>query len=443
MSSDRLDVIAHTANLAGLKPDWLKARLEWFQDQKFGLILHWGTYALWDCCESWPLSPGDEWARNDDMECWTSRGKDISLFQRDYWALNKQFNPVNYNPAVWAELAAEAGIKYVALTTKHHDGFCMWDTKTTEYKITGPDCPFHTDPRADVFKGLCDAFQAKGMAISAYYSKADWHTETYWDKSKPITTRQANTSGTPAWDEFVRFSHEQIRELMTNYGKIDILWLDAGWVKKERNEDLDMEGMAAMARELQPGLIIANRTVGDEFEDFITPEHQIPDEPLDQPWESCLCMAENWKYHPRDKYRPTSEILRMLIEIVSKGGNFLLGVGPTSEGEFTPQAVERLKEIGAWMKVNSEAIYSTRAIAPYSEGSVKFTCKGDQIFAFLMDEESTAFSALTPKPGSEVRLLGSDKNIDWSLDGQGRMQISLPVEAESLPRPLVLTYRSS
>jgi alpha-L-fucosidase len=440
MSADRQDVIAHSQGSGGEKPEWLKERLEWFQDQKFGLILHWGTYALWDCCESWPLSPGDEWARNDDMECWTSRGKDIDPFQRDYWALNKQFNPVNYDPKIWAELAAEAGIKYVSLTTKHHDGFCMWDTKTTDYKITGPDCPFHTDPRADVFKGLCDAFQAKGMAISAYYSKADWHTETYWDKSKPITTRQANTSGTPVWDEFVKFSHEQIRELMTNYGKIDILWLDAGWVKKERNEDLDMGGMAAMARELQPGLIIANRTVGDDFEDFITPEHQIPDEPLDQPWESCLCMAENWKYHPRDKYRPTSEILKMLIEIVSKGGNFLLGVGPTPEGEFTPQAVERLKEIGVWMKFNSQAIHGTRAIAPYSDGAVKFTRKGDQIFVFLMDEESMAYSALAPKAGDEVRLLGCDKPTDWRLDDQGRVQIELPAEADSLPRPLVLTY---
>jgi alpha-L-fucosidase len=437
--SERLDVIAHSETTAYEKPEWLRERLEWFQDQKFGLILHWAPYALWDCCESWPLSPGDEWARADDMECWTSRGKDLELFQRDYWALNKQFNPVKYDPAIWADLANAAGIRYVSLTTKHHDGFCMWDTKTTDYKITGPDCPFHTDPRADLFKGLCDAFQSRGLAISAYYSKADWHSPYYWSPDYPVVTRQANTAGKPEWEKFVEFTHEQIRELMTNYGKIDFLWLDAGWVKNERDEDLDMAGMVAMARELQPGLIVANRTVGDEFEDFITPEHQIPDEPLEQPWESCLCMAQNWKYHPRDIYKPTSEILRMLIDIVSKGGNFLLGVGPTPEGEFTPQAIERLREIAVWMEINSGAIHGTRAIAPYREGSTRFTQKSGRIYAFLLDESTRALSSLRTGPGQELSLLGHQDPLDFEST-DGGVRFVLPEGAQSLPYPLVLSW---
>lgn len=418
----RGDVIGHSASGSAEKPEWLKERLEWFQDQKFGLILHWGIYALWDCCESWPLSPGDPWARNDDMECWTSRGKDLDLFQRDYWALNEEFNPVDYDPTVWADLAKQAGIRYVAMTTKHHDGFCMWDTATTDYKFVG----------RDLFGDLCAAFQSRGLAISAYYSKADWHCPYYWSPDKPVVDRQANTTDDAlVWSQFVSFTHDQIRELMTNYGKIDILWLDAGWVKNERKEDIDMAGMVAMARELQPGLIVANRTVGDEFEDFITPEHEIPDEPLDEPWESCLCMAQNWKYHPRDTYKPASEILSMLVDIVSKGGNFLLGVGPTPSGEFTPEAVSRLKEIGEWMAINSEAIHGTRAIAPYREGGLRFTRRESQVYAFFMEGETATLSSL-PVTG-DIRLLGSDAPVSFA-DGV----IALP--ENDLPFPRVVSF---
>jgi alpha-L-fucosidase len=373
------------------------------------------------------------------MECWTSRGKDLARFQRDYWALNEEFNPVKYDPTVWADLAKLAGIRYVSLTTKHHDGFCMWDTATTDYKITGSECPFHSDPRADVFRGFCEAFQSRGIAISAYFSKADWHSPFYWSPDYPVVDRQANTSGKPEWDRFVDYTHAQIRELMSNYGKIDILWLDAGWVKSERDENLDMPAMIDMARKLQPGLIVANRTVGDEFEDFITPEHQIPSEPLSEPWESCLCMAQNWKYHPRDVYRPTSEVLEMLIEIVSKGGNFLIGVGPNPEGEFPPEAIARLREIGDWMAINSEAIHGTRAVAPYREGAIRFTRKGNQIFAFLLDGYAPVLSALQPREGAEVRLLGSEVPVLCRRESED-VRFVLPSEAEALPYPLVLAF---
>ncbi|HLO98083.1 MAG TPA: alpha-L-fucosidase [Fimbriimonas sp.] len=435
MSEERLDVITHTASIEHEKPQWLRERLEWFEDQKFGLLLHWGPYAHWDCCESWPLSPGDDWARNDNMVCWTSRGKDLARFQADYWALNKQFNPTQYDPEAWADAVAEAGIRYVSLTAKHHDGFCMWDTKETEYKITGPDSPY----QVDIYKGFCEAFQRRGLGISVYFSKADWHSPAYWSPTTPVTTRQANTVGTPLWDEFVRFTHAQISELMTGYGKVDVLWLDAGWVKKERGEDLDMEGMIGMARALQPGLIVANRTVGDEFEDFITPEHQIPDEPLGQTWESCLCMGTSWKYEVGDVFRPVGEILRMLIEIVSKGGNFLIGFGPAPDGTFPTGALERLKEIGAWMKVNGEGIFGSRAISPYFEGGVRFTQKGDQIFAFLVDEDTDQLETLRPSKDSELRVLGCAEPVLWrELDG--RCKFELPSEAAHLPHPLTLSF---
>ncbi len=435
MAQDRLDVIAHTTALAHAKPAWLQERLEWFQDQKFGLLLHWGPYSLWDCCESWPLSPGDDWARNDNMECWTSRGKDLARFQRDYWALNREFHPHRYDPEAWAEAVADAGIRYVSLTAKHHDGFCMWDTQETDYKITGPESPYPVD----VYRGFCEAMQRRGLGISVYFSKADWHSPSYWSPDAPVTTRQANTHGTPQWDEFVRFTHAQIRELMTGYGPVDVLWLDAGWVKAESGEDIDMPGMIGMARELQPGLIVANRTVGDEFEDFITPEHQIPDAPLDQPWESCLCMGTSWKYAGPEVFRPVGEILRMLIEIVSKGGNFLIGFGPTPEGEFPEGARERLREIGAWMRVNGEAIYGSRAIAPYCEGGVRFTQRAGRGYAFLVEEGADRLGSLRPALGAELRLLGCAEPVAWREEA-GACVFTLPAGADHLPQPLVLEF---
>lgn len=434
---ERDDVIAYRVGPGTAKPTWLSERLEWFQDLKFGLILHWAPYCLWDCCESWPLSPGDPWARADDMECWTSRGKDLATFQRDYWQLNQSFNPTNFDPQKWAALAKRAGARYLAFTTKHHDGFCMWDTATTDYRITGEACPFHRDPRADVFGEVCVAFREQGLAISAYFSKADWHCPDYWDSEREVLGRGANTVDDPdAWSRFVAFTHAQIRELMSNYGKIDVLWLDGGWVKDE--EDIDMPKLAAMARELQPGLIIANRTVGDEYEDFVTPEREIPEQPLGVPWESCLVMAENWKYHPRDRYRPCEEILEMMVDTISKGGNFLLGFGPTPLGEFPPEAVQRLTVLGDWMEINGEAVHGSRAIRPYRDGQLRFTQRAGYVYAFSFSRGDLQLSQIVPNSG-DVVLLGCDEPVMIEVLG-GHVLLRAPSMALHLPLPLVYRW---
>jgi len=432
---ERQDVLAYRKETGfHEKPAWLQERLEWFQDQKFGIILHWAPYALFDCCESWPISPGDEWARAEDMECWTSRERDFARFQRDYWDLNKQFNPVKFAPEEWARLAKLAGARYVSFTTKHHDGFCMWDTATTDYKITGPDCPFHNALRADVFGEVVRAFQNQGMAISAYFSKADWHCPHYWAPDRPVLTRHANTLDDPEeWARFVAYTHAQIREIMSNYGKIDILWLDAGWVKEQ--EDIDMAGMVAMARELQPGLIVANRTVGDEFEDFVTPEREIPDEPLGEPWEACLVMAENWKYCHRDHYRSVREILDMLVETVAKGGNLVLGIGPNPEGELTPEAVERLEKIGEWMAINGEAIYGTRAVDPHRDGKFWFTGKGSTTYAFVPQAEDFVLRSVASV--ATVQVLGLEEPVRTCAHDDGLL-VCLPAAAADLPKPIVV-----
>ncbi|MGV3618387.1 MAG: alpha-L-fucosidase [Fimbriimonas sp.] len=341
----RLDVVAHSADLHHAKPAWLGERLAWFRSLRFGIILHWAPYAQWDCCESWPLVPEDDWSRRDEIRCWTERGKDLVRFQNDYWNLPRTFNPVNFDPKAWADAIAASGAKYVCFTTKHHDGFCMWNTATTDYKITGEICPFHTDSRADVTRALFDACREAGLAISVYFSKPDWHCEDYWNPAKSPTSRRANTLDDPErWERFVQFTHAQIRELMTHYGPVDILWLDGGWVRGA--EDIRMAEMVAMARELQPGLIVVNRAVGDEFEDYVTPERELPDSALPGTWEACLPICPDWKYVEGQIPRTAAEVVAEIRHANERGGNFLLGVGPRPDGTLPPDVEAVLRQIG-------------------------------------------------------------------------------------------------
>ncbi len=399
----------------GASPPWLAERLEWFQDLKFGLFMHWGPYSQWGCIESWPLVEVDTWARPDDLPAWVERGKDMARFRTDYRALNRTFNPVAFDPVPWAEAAETAGMRYVCFTTKHHDGFCMFDTATTDYRITHPDCPFHSDPRANAARLVFDTFRKRDFGVSCYFSKSDWHSPHYWWPGAPAPTRNPNydTHEHPErWEMFVQFVHAQIRELMSDYGHLDVLWLDGGQVRPP-NQDIRMAEIAAFARELQPGLIIADRCVGGEFENILTPEQRIPDEPPGQAWESCLTMGNGWSFRPDDRYKPPRQLIHMLVDIVAKGGNLLLNIGPGPDGRMAPEALDRLREIGAWMKVNSPAIHGTRPIAPYKEGDVCFTSKGGSVYGIILaGEDETvppgkiALRALRPRRGTPVRMLG-------------------------------------
>ncbi|WP_423736544.1 alpha-L-fucosidase [Chitinophaga caseinilytica] len=424
-------------------------KLEAWQDWKFGLMMHWGTYSQWGIVESWSLCPEDEG--------WTQRqpaGVPYYEYVKKYEALPNTFNPVNFDPAKWAAAAKKAGMRYMVFTTKHHDGFNMFDTKQSDYKITAPNVPFSKDPRADVTKEVFNAFRKEGIHIGAYFSKPDWHVDSYWWSYFPPKDRNPSyelSKYPERWNSFKKFTFNQIQELMTGYGKVDILWLDGGWVRplsmhtKEslswnktpaQDQDIDMPGIAAMARKNQPGLIVVDRSVHGPYENYRTPEQTIPDKPLDYPWETCMTMGGSWSYVPNDQYKSTNTIIHNLVDIVAKGGNYLLNIGPGPDGTWHDEAYRKLDSIGTWMQLNGDAIYGTRSIAPYKDGNVCFTQKRDGgIYAIYLLKEGEQlpavirFNGLKPKKGAKMQLLGYNGKLSWK-EQDGVVEIKIPAAAQ-------------
>ncbi|MFD2114652.1 alpha-L-fucosidase [Paenibacillus yanchengensis] len=427
----------------------LLERLEWFKDQKLGLMMHWAPYSQLGIISSWALSDGDAYWSRASID-WDVDGEE---FKQQYFALNKTFNPVRFQPELWAELAAENGFKYLTFTTKHHDGFCMWDTNTTDYRITGPESPFRTHKYADVCKQLFDAFRAKGLGISTYFSKADWHTPTYWAPGMKQGNEMSRGASYDAkehpelWEQFVQFTHEQIMELMTNYGRIDMLWLDGGWVRPSRGEDIRLEEVVEKARKTQPWLLTVDRGVGGVNENVLTPEQTVPDVAMDVPWESNITMGSDWsfRYENEHDYKPIRELIHLLIEVVAKGGNLALNVGPQPDGRLPKTAITRIKELGAWLNVYGEAIYGTRMCEPYSGDNCYFTRKGDTIYGFYLyedDNETVQTEVHLPITQSFecIDLLGGQENLEYRPTESG-IVVQIPDNEPSVQSPIAHVFR--
>jgi alpha-L-fucosidase len=425
----------------------VKNKLAIWHDYKFGLFMHWGTYSQWGVVESWSICPEDEG--------WTQRrgpyAANYNEYKKAYENLQTTFNPQNFHPERWVEAAKFAGMKYVVFTTKHHDGFCMFDSKQTDYKITSAKTPFSTNSRSNVAREIFSAFRKEKFLIGAYFSKPDWHNDNYWWPYFPPKDRNVNYDPKKypeRWKAFKEFTYNQIEELMSDYGKMDILWLDGGWVRPlstvDRNvewqkgivfdQDIDMKKISTMARTHQPGLIVVDRSVGGEYENYQTPEQQVPDKPLSFPWETCMTMGNSWSYVPNDHYKSAHDLVQLLVKIVSRGGNFLLNIGPGPDGDWDTAAYSRLKDMGEWMKINSEGIYESKPVAPYSAGNIFFTQSKNEknVYAFyLADQQAVILPASIRIPGlsavqkASVNLLGYSKKLNWKMVNN-EMIISIP-----------------
>ena len=440
-------------------------KLEEWQNIKFGLLMHWGAYSQWGIVESWSLCP-EEYG-------WCERKKgsnpdDYFLYKKEYEGLIKTFNPTRFNPDKWAKAAKNAGMRYVVFTTKHHDGFCMFDSKYTDYKITGADCPFSKHPKKNITKEIFDAFRAEGLWTGAYFSKPDWHVDSYWDPKYPPRDRNVNyepEANPERWQEYTDFTHNQILELLSDYGKVDILWLDGGWVAKKPkevitswydaqfknsengyikhrsvNQDIKMDELVLKAREKQPGLIVVDRAVYGKNQNYLTPENRVPEVALPYPWESCIISGGGWSHTKNAKYMSGRKGIQLLVDIVAKGGNLLLNVAPTPEGEWQQGAYDLLEEFGRWMAINSEGIYDSKVLAPYKENNICMTQndKGNAYFFYLCEEgekqmpEEITIKAHQPKEGATVTLLGYDKPLKWKKTDTG-FSVKLPKKIQSNP----------
>lgn len=437
----------------------IRERLEEWKDLKFGLLMHWGAYSQWGIVESWSICPEDlSWASGGRKQGVADNYTD---YVKAYENLKTTFNPVKFNPEKWAAAAKDAGMKYMVFTTKHHDGFCMFDSKYTDYKITDKGLPFSTNPRSNVTKEIFSAFRKENFWIGAYFSKPDWHSDYYWWKQFPPSDRNANYSiqkHPEQWKKFVDFTHNQINELASDYGKLDILWLDGGWVRKTtdeevkkyladvsegsrwarnpQNQDIDMPRLVKEVRAKQPKLIVVDRAVPGEQQNYLTPEQHIPDAGLPYPWETCMTMGNSWSYVPNDVYKPANELIEKLVDIVSKGGNYLLNIGPGPDGELDSVAYQRLKEMGAWIKANGEAIYGSRMFNVFGEGEkIRYTQTKDgrtkYIFLFDFPEGKQLLTKIPFSKNTKLQLLGSKSTLSWKQK-RDAVEVNVPASLKSV-----------
>jgi alpha-L-fucosidase len=444
----------------------------WYQQAKFGLFIHWGAYSVAGVEASWPIMAPD---LSEAMF-----GTQTRISEAEYTALPRRFNPLDFDADAWVRTAQEAGMRYIVITSKHHDGFCMFDAPGTDYKIT------HTPYVKDICLELAQACANAGMPLGFYYSPPDMHHPGYRDTSKPATQNWLGEPRRKEWGEYLDYMESHIRKLLTGYGKVSILWFD-GLVNHAK---YDPPRFHKLVHSLSPHTLINDR-LGDDY-DFITPEQFIPktgipirtgkppsgndpsgeslfrsvtflfkipgvrgilrkqlqkyqdgtleltpvlQEPYPapnrfQPWETCMTMGRSWAYNPHEtEWKAPGELVRNLVEVVSRGGNYLLNVGPTDRGTFPPQALERLGNIGEWMDTYGESIYGSTYTPLQGASWGRTTRKGNKIYLHVFEWPATNKIEITDFPVA-VRAVSKITGEPLAFtQAEGQLDITVPSQA--------------
>jgi alpha-L-fucosidase len=338
------------SHLKPAQPNPYPMHMNWWGEARFGLFIHWGPVSL----------KGTEigWSRGGDRRGYGSKGNEVPV--EVYDNLYRQFNPTNFNAREWVAIAKAAGMKYLVFTSRHHDGFSMFDTRANDYKITSPLSPFHRD----VVKELADACHEAGLRFGFYYSQPNWqHPDAFTPDHH---------------DRYLAYLKQQVTELCSNYGKLDIFWFD-GLGKPAK--DYDGAGLVKIIRELQPAIVINDRTGLPEDHD--TPEQRVGKYQDDRAWESCITICRQWAWKPEDEMKSLKECLQTLVLCAGGDGNLLFNVGPMPDGRIEPRQVDRLKEMGAWLAKNGDSIYGTRGGPWKPNKAVASTRKGNTVFVHV------------------------------------------------------------
>jgi alpha-L-fucosidase len=412
----------------------------WFVHDRFGLFIHWGIYSA---------AARHEWVK--------SREK---ISDEEYQKYFDHFDPDLYDPRIWAQEAKNAGMKYFVVTTKHHDGFCLWDSALTDYKAP------NTPAKRDLLRPMVEAFRAEGFKVGFYHSLIDWHHPDFpIDGLHPLRDNMEARERNKERDirRYRQYLHGQVRELLTQFGKIDIMWfdfsysrMDWGWAKGKGKDDWDSETLLAMTRQLQPGIIVNDRLELDG--DIRTPEQYQPRGWLmvnGKPvvWEACHTFNGSWGYD-RDNldWKPVDMLIRMLVDTVSKGGNFLLNVGPNARGEFEPKAIERLRGIGEWMRLHGRAIYGCTASDFTPPPDCRYTQRGNRLYLHLFAwpyrhvhldglADRVEYAQLL-NDASEIKMLRIDphqqaQNTTMGGVGENTLTLELPVQKPPVAVPVI------
>ncbi len=412
--------------------------MKWFVHDRFGMFIHWGLYAA---------AARHEWVKHNE-----------EIPDERYEKYFRCFDPDLFAPETWARMARRAGMKYVVLTAKHHEGFCLWDSQYTEYKATNTPCG------RDLLRDVVDAFRAEGLRVGFYYSLIDWHHPDFTiDPMHPMR----NHPDAKKWNEardmgrYRAYMRNQVRELLTNYGDIDVIWFDFSYPHAERNglkgkgrEDWGSEELLAMVRELRPGIIVDNRLdLPPEQADIHTPEQIQPDawvmvdgKPVY--WEACQTFSGSWGYH-RDEssWKSPEQLIRMLINTVANGGNLLMNVGPTARSLFDDRAVAALNVYADWMDRNGRSIYGCTQSEFEPPSDVRYTQRGDRLYAhiFAWPFKHLHLPGLAGKvayaqllhDASEVRLLDTLCVNQGILPQEGAAALELPVCQPRVTVPVI------